>query len=79
VVLADDSKSARKSSFGPIAEIATPDDRTVVFTLSQRSISFLYNLSYVWIVNTEAGDLTKTEDGTGPYTLDEWKQGSTLT
>lgn len=78
-VLADDSKSARKSSFGPIANIATPDDLTVVFTLSKRSISFLYNLSYVWIVNTEAGDLTKTEDGTGPYTLEEWKQGSTLT
>ncbi|MDR6199966.1 peptide/nickel transport system substrate-binding protein [Microbacterium sp. SORGH_AS428] len=78
-VLADDSKSARKSSFGPIADIATPDENTVVFTLSQRSISFLYNLSYVWIVNTEAGDLTTTEDGTGPYTLDEWKQGSTLT
>ena len=66
--------SARKSSFTTIADIATPDDQTVVFTLSQRSISFLYNLSYVWIVNDEAGDITSTEDGTGPYTLDEWKQ-----
>jgi peptide/nickel transport system substrate-binding protein len=78
-VTAEDSQSARKSSFKTIADIATPDDQTVVFTLSQRSISFLYNLSYVWIVNAEAGDLTQTEDGTGPYTLDEWKQGSTLT
>ncbi|WP_243075993.1 ABC transporter substrate-binding protein [Microbacterium sp. SS28] len=78
-VTAEDSKSARKSSFKYIADIATPDDKTVVFTLSQRSISFLYNLSYIWIVNSEAGDLTQTEDGTGPYTLDEWKQGSTLT
>ncbi|MEV7692905.1 ABC transporter substrate-binding protein [Microbacterium sp. NPDC089189] len=78
-VTAEDSKSARKSSFGPIADIATPDEKTVVFTLEQRSISFLYNLSYVWIVNAEAGDLTETEDGTGPYTLDEWRQGSTLT
>ncbi|AZS35468.1 Glutathione-binding protein GsiB [Microbacterium lemovicicum] len=78
-VTAEDSKSARKSSFGKIADIATPDDRTVVFTLADRSISFLYNLSYVWIVNTDAGDLTAKEDGTGPYTLDEWRQGSTLT
>lgn len=78
-VTAEDSKSARKSSFGPIADIATPDEKTVVFTLEERSISFLYNLSYVWIVNAEAGDLTETEDGTGPYTLDEWRQGSTLT
>lgn len=78
-VTADDSVSARKSSFEVISDIATPDDRTVVFTLSERSISFLYNLSYVWIVNDAAGDITDSEDGTGPYTLDEWQKGSTLT
>lgn len=78
-VTAEDSQSARKSSFAVISDIATPDDTTVVFTLSERSISFLYNLSYIWIVNADAEDLTETEDGTGPYTLDEWKQGSTLT
>ena len=78
-VTAEDSQSARKSSFEVISDIATPDDSTVVFTLSEPSISFLYNLSYIWIANSEAGDLTQTEDGTGPYTLDEWKQGSTLT
>ncbi len=78
-VTAEDSQSARRSSFTVISDIATPDDTTVVFTLSQRSISFLYNLSYIWIVNSEAGDLTQSEDGTGPYTLDEWRQGSTLT
>src|SRR6478752_3280225 len=78
-VTAEDSKSARKSSFAVISDIQTPDDSTVVFTLSERSISFLYNLSYIWIANSEAGDLTQTEDGTGPYTLDEWKQGSSLT
>ena len=78
-VTAEDSQSARKSSFEVIADIATPDDKTVVFTLSERSISFLYNLSYVWIVNDEASDLKTTEDGTGPYTLDDWKRGSTLT
>ncbi|WP_243228274.1 ABC transporter substrate-binding protein [Microbacterium sp. CIAB417] len=78
-VTAEDSQSARKSAFSVISGIETPDDRTVVFTLSQRSISFLYNLAYIWIVNADATDLTTTEDGTGPYTLDEWKQGSTLT
>jgi peptide/nickel transport system substrate-binding protein len=78
-VTAEDSQSARASSFEVISDIATPDEHTVVFTLSERSISFLYNLSYIWVVNAEAGDLTETEDGTGPYTLDEWRQGSTLT
>ncbi|MEV8266855.1 ABC transporter substrate-binding protein [Microbacterium sp. NPDC076911] len=76
-VIAEDSQSARKSSFGPMSEITTPDDQTVVFTLSERSISFLYNLTYVWIVGPEAS--VDAADGTGPYTLDEWRQGSTLT
>lgn len=78
-VTAEDSQSARASSFTVISAVETPDDTTVVFTLSEPSISFLYNLAYIWIVNSEASDLTTTEDGTGPYMLDEWKQGSTLT
>ncbi|MCS3843321.1 ABC transporter substrate-binding protein [Microbacterium sp. AK031] len=78
-VTAEDSQSARASAFAVISGIETPDEATVVFTLSEPSISFLYNLAYIWIVNGEATDLTTTEDGTGPYTLDEWKQGSTLT
>nr|WP_249407015.1 ABC transporter substrate-binding protein [Plantibacter sp. CFBP 8775] len=77
-VTAEDSQSARKSSFAVISGIATPDDKTVVITLSERSISFIYNLSYVWIVNDAAKDLKTTEDGTGPYTLGDWKRGSTL-
>ena len=77
-VLAEDSQSARKSSFGAIASIETPDDATVVVTLEERSISFVYNLSYVWIVNADATDGETTEDGTGPYTLGEWKRGSSL-
>jgi len=77
-VLADDSQSARKSSFGAITSIETPDDATVVVTLAERSISFIYNLSYVWIINADATDLQTTEDGTGPYTLGDWKRGSSL-
>lgn len=77
-VTAEDSQSARKSSFAVIESIETPDEQTVVFHLNDRSISFVYNLSYVWIVNSEATDLLTTEDGTGPYTLDEWKRGSSL-
>ncbi|MEV4537910.1 ABC transporter substrate-binding protein [Asanoa sp. NPDC049518] len=78
-VLAKDSKSARKSSFPEIKSIATPDPKTVTVTLATRSISFVYNLSYVWIVNDQAGNLSAKEDGTGPYTLDGWKRGSSLT
>lgn len=77
-VTAETSKSSRKKSLAPIAGIETPDDKTVVITLNSRSISLPYNLSYVWIVNDAATDITATEDGTGPYVLDGWKRGSAI-
>jgi peptide/nickel transport system substrate-binding protein len=77
-VLAPDSQSARKSSFTAVQSIETPSEHTVVVTLKERSISFIYNLSYVWIVNAAAKNLKTSEDGTGPYTLGTWKRGSSL-
>ncbi|MFI5934703.1 ABC transporter substrate-binding protein [Actinoplanes sp. NPDC051494] len=77
-VTAENSKSARKSNLAAIKTITTPDDATVVVQLSTRSISFVYNLSYIWVTNAAATDLTTTADGTGPYKLGEWKRGSTL-
>ena len=77
-VTAEASRSSRKRSLSTITGIETPDDQTVVITLSSRSISLPYNLSYVWIVNDAAGDITAAEDGTGPYTLAEWRRGSAL-
>lgn len=77
-VMAPDSKSSRKSSLNPIAGIQTPDEHTVVVKLSSRSVSLPYNLTYVWIVNDSAKNLTTSEDGTGPYRLDQWRRGSTL-
>ncbi|WP_306207742.1 ABC transporter substrate-binding protein [Actinoplanes sp. RD1] len=78
-VTAESSKSARKSSLPGITSIETPDDATVVVKLATRSISFVYNLSYIWIFNGDAKDRTTAADGTGPYQLGEWKRGSTLT
>lgn len=77
-VIAGDSQSARKSNLEVIKDIATPDTRTVKVTLSQKSISFVYNLSYVWIIDSQAKNLKTTEDGTGPYKLDKWTHGSAL-
>ncbi len=77
-VLAEDSQSARKSSFGAVASIEAPTPDTVVVTLAEPSISFIYNLSYVWIYNKDATDFTTAEDGTGPYVLDGWTRGSSL-
>ncbi|MCQ4213810.1 ABC transporter substrate-binding protein [Streptomyces longispororuber] len=77
-VLAKDSQSARKANLEVIKDIATPDTKTVEVTLSKKSISFVYNLSYVWIINADAKNLKTTEDGTGPYRLDKWTRGSAL-
>ena len=77
-VSAAESKSARKSSFKVVKSIATPDARTVVVTLSSKSISFIYNLTYIWIMNSANKDFATVEDGTGPYKLSAWKRGSTL-
>ncbi|MFE7428903.1 ABC transporter substrate-binding protein [Streptomyces sp. NPDC057545] len=77
-VIAKDSQSARKSNLEVIKSVGTPDARTVVVGLSKKSISFVYNLSYVWIINSQAKDLRTSEDGTGPYTLDKWTRGSAL-
>lgn len=78
-VTAEDSQSSRKSSLAVIKAIDTPDDDTVVVHLSQRSISFVYNLSYVWIVPSAEKSLRTEEDGTGPYELADRKRGSSLT
>ena len=78
-VTAENSQSARKSQLEVIKSIATPDARTVVVTLASKSISFVYNLSYVWVINDQAKNLSTSEDGTGPYRLGAWKRGSTLT
>jgi peptide/nickel transport system substrate-binding protein len=77
-IIAKDSLAARKSSYAVVKEIETPNAGTVVFTLNTPSISFPYILSYVWIVNTAAADLKTAEDGTGPYVLENWTRGSSL-
>ena len=77
-VFAPESQSARRSSFGAIASVEAPTPDTVVVTLESPSISFIYNLAYVWVMNKDATDPTTTEDGTGPYVLDDWTRGSSL-
>lgn len=78
-IVAEDSQAARKSSYAVVDSVETPDERTVVFNLSAKSISFPYFMSYVWIVNPDLEDPQADTDGTGPYTFEEWRRGSSLT
>lgn len=77
-VTAESSASSRKRTLQVIESIETPDDRTVIVKLKSPSVSLPYNLSYVWIVNDAATDISASADGTGPYTLQEWRRGSAL-
>ncbi|GAA4215251.1 ABC transporter substrate-binding protein [Microbispora amethystogenes] len=78
-ILAGTSTSSRRNVLDMIKSVDAPDDHTVVVRLSSRSISLVYNLSQVWIVNHTLADPKTAEDGTGPYRLASWKRGATLT
>ena len=76
--IGDESIAARKSQLSVIDTVTAVDEKTVEVTLSSKSISFTYNLGYVWIVNPEAGDLTAAADGTGPYSLADYRKGDSI-
>ncbi|MEV8272403.1 ABC transporter substrate-binding protein [Microbacterium sp. NPDC077184] len=76
--VSEGSIAARKRQLSVIDNVEVIDDRTVAVTLSQPSISFTYNLGYVWIVNPAAGDLTSAADGSGPYALADYRKGDSI-
>lgn len=75
----EESIAARKRQLSVIDTVTAVDDTTVEVTLTQPSISFTYNLGYVWIVNDTAGELTAAADGTGPYSLADYRKGDSIT
>ena len=77
--ISEDSIAARKRQLSGIDTVDVVDDSTVKVTLKNKSISFPYNLGYVWIVNPDAGDLTTSADGTGPYKLGDYRKGDSIT
>jgi peptide/nickel transport system substrate-binding protein len=66
---------------GTLASIDTieaPDDLTVVLTLTEPDNDLAFNLSRRAgvVLNEGATDLQNSTNGTGPFTLGEWSQGS---
>ena len=76
--ISEQSIAARKRQLSVIESVTAVDDSTVAVRLKSPSISFTYNLGYVWIVNDAAGDLTAAEDGSGPYTLTDYRKGDSI-
>src|SRR5690625_2587098 len=76
-----DEELANAWKFTAIEDIATPDDYTVVITLSQPTPNLLSNLGGLKRMATvnqqhvQSGDITTAPPGTGPFSLEEWKIG----
>jgi peptide/nickel transport system substrate-binding protein len=82
---AKDEKStnkAKKAVFDNIARIDTPDAHTVILTLNNADGNFLFrlgeNTAVILDPKSAAGTATKPI-GTGPYTFEDWKKGSSVT
>ncbi|WP_035833312.1 ABC transporter substrate-binding protein [Jonesia quinghaiensis] len=77
-IISEESQAARANDLRVITDIATPDDATLVLTLERPTQSLLFFLASVTIVKD--GDKENTSDnGTGPFQLEEWVQGSHMT
>jgi peptide/nickel transport system substrate-binding protein len=82
---AKDEKStnkAKKAVFDNIARIDIPDPHTVILTLNNADGNFLFrlgeNTAVILDAKSAAGTATRPI-GTGPFTFDEWKKGSSVT
>jgi peptide/nickel transport system substrate-binding protein len=82
---AKDDKStnkAKKAVFDNIRRIDAPDAHTVILTLDNADPNFLFrmgeNTAVILDPKTAAGAATKPV-GTGPFTFDDWKKGTSVT
>lgn len=83
-LLDEKTASPALSNISAIKKIETPDERTVVFRLSQPDVGIIGGLSLVntGIMSSEViskGDPAKDVNGTGPFRFGEWKQGQQVT
>ena len=69
---------AQKDVFAPVANIETPDDYTVKFTLDQPLADFPVNISswsFMWVKELIADDtIAERAVGTGPFVQNEWSK-----
>ena len=68
--------------FAGVASITAPDASTVVITLTEPNQNFLFTLTGPAGLVFKAGDTTDLQtdaNGTGPFTLERWSQGDSIT
>ncbi len=70
------------TALGAPVTVSSPDDKTVVIELSAPNSQLLWHLANrpgLVFETAYTGDLSNTSNGTGPYALDQWKQGDSIT
>ncbi|MGY1551055.1 ABC transporter substrate-binding protein [Microbacterium sp. A588] len=70
------------ADFAGFASVTAPDASTVVITLTQPNQNFLFALTGPAGLVFQSGDTTDmqtAENGTGPFTLQKWSKGSSIT
>lgn len=70
------------AEFAGVDAITAPDAATVVITLTEPNQNFLFALTGpagLVFQKDDATDLQTAENGTGPFTLQNWSKGSTIT
>ena len=79
---AEKSTNKEKAMFTNIASIETPDDSTVILHLKDPNPNLLFNLGENTgvILEPKSADTDATQPvGTGPYKLDAWVKGASIT
>ncbi|HTP73753.1 MAG TPA: ABC transporter substrate-binding protein, partial [Burkholderiaceae bacterium] len=82
---AKDEKStnkAKKAVFDNISSIAAPDPTTVILTLNNADGNFLFRMgenTAVILHPKSAANAATKPIGTGPYLLEDWKKGNSVT
>ena len=76
------TNKAKKAVFDNISRIDAPDAHTVILVLNNADGNFLFRLgeNTAVILDPKSAANTATQPiGTGPYTLQEWKKGNSVT
>ena len=78
-----DTEAIDAAALGDVASVEAPDDTTVVITLGTPNPNLLWALSGRpgLVLDQEASDVDLKTDaiGSGPFLLEEWKQGDSIT